>query len=183
MSFRQSSDTAPLHEVPYKQGDSVWLEQIFGLQNHGSAVQELGSVRIRPNRVIAWPNVLQFRVHGFELKNPAASPGTGTFKVLKFMLVDPNIRITSTANVPPQRMDWCEQEIPPYSDEVGIENDCEAPNGLHLNTQNPQSVKNRIGRCPCTQAEARDFLRQARDDRVLFTHYQNAVFHEHHVDL
>ena len=45
----------------------------------------------------------QHRVSGFKLADPT-KPGYRRF--LALWLVDPNLRIISTANVPPQRQDW-----------------------------------------------------------------------------
>ena len=45
----------------------------------------------------------QHRVSGFKLDDPT-KPGHRRF--LAVWLVDPNLRIISTANVPPQRQDW-----------------------------------------------------------------------------
>jgi len=52
------------------------------------------------DRCIVFPNFYQHRVAPFQLKNPNE---IGQRKILIFFLVDPSIRILSTANVPPQQ--------------------------------------------------------------------------------
>lgn len=53
--------------------------------------------------MLAFPNVLQHRVSPFQLTD-ASKPGHR--KILALFLVDPYIKIPSTANVPPQQADW-----------------------------------------------------------------------------
>lgn len=55
-----------------------------------------------------FPNVLQHRVSPFKL---ADTSKPGHCKLLALFLVDPDIRIPSTANVPPQQLDWWAQSI------------------------------------------------------------------------
>lgn len=72
-------------------------------QNNGACVQNYGTVDTRPGRLLAFPNVLQHRVSGFKLADPT-KPGHRRFIAL--WLVDPHVRILSTANVPPQQRQW-----------------------------------------------------------------------------
>lgn len=86
------------------------LEEIFGvcpLANQDPAIQNLGTLRCKPGRVLAFPNTLQHRVEPFRLID-ATRAGHRRFLVL--WLVDPNYRIVSTANVPPQQHDWWAEE-------------------------------------------------------------------------
>lgn len=55
-----------------------------------------------------FPNVLQHRVSPFKL---ADTSKPGHRKLLALFLVDPDIRIPSTADVPPQQLDWWAQSI------------------------------------------------------------------------
>ncbi|EAW23420.1 DUF4246 domain-containing protein [Aspergillus fischeri NRRL 181] len=87
--------------------DIPYLEKLFGVQNEKPAFQELGSVSIRQGGLIAFPNCLRHRLESFELVDKAR-PGRCRF--LTLWLVDPSYRICSTRNVPPQRLDWWEQE-------------------------------------------------------------------------
>ena len=70
---------------------------------NNTLLQVLGKVLTRENRLLAFPNVLQHRVSPFQLADPLKP---GHRKVLALFLVDPHIKIPSTANVPPQQMDW-----------------------------------------------------------------------------
>jgi hypothetical protein len=62
----------------------------------------------RQDRLIAFPNVLQHCVQPFALEDPTKP---GHRKILAMFLVDPHIRILSTANVPPQRRDWWAEKV------------------------------------------------------------------------
>lgn len=59
-------------------------------------------------RLLTFPNILQHRVSPFKLDDPTKP---GHRKILALFLVDPNIRVISTANVPPQRLDWWTETI------------------------------------------------------------------------
>lgn len=71
-------------------------------------VQVLGQILTREDRLLVFPNVLQHRVSPFKLAE-ASRPGHR--KLLALFLVDPNKKIPSTANIPPQRVDWWAQCI------------------------------------------------------------------------
>lgn len=71
-------------------------------------MQVIGQIKTSENRLLVFPNVLQHRVEPFQLAD-ATQPGHR--KVLALFLVDPNIRIPSTANIPPQQLDWWAKEI------------------------------------------------------------------------
>lgn len=58
--------------------------------------------------MIAFPNVLQHCVQPFKLKDETKP---GHRKILAMFLVDPHIRVISTANVPPQQRDWWAMEV------------------------------------------------------------------------
>ncbi|CAJ2504217.1 Uu.00g116110.m01.CDS01 [Anthostomella pinea] len=84
-----------------------WMQQVYGTNlgcgAMGTCLQNYGSVETREGRLIAFPNVFQHRVSSFRLQD-ATKPGHRRFIVL--WLVDPNLRVISTANVPPQQLDW-----------------------------------------------------------------------------
>ena len=63
-------------------------------------------------RLLAFPNVVQHWVSSFQLADPAKP---GHQKILALFLVDPYVRILSTANVPPQQKSWWAENI--YNDE------------------------------------------------------------------
>ncbi|TFK72603.1 hypothetical protein BDN72DRAFT_762932 [Pluteus cervinus] len=107
LGFRQLSD-ATADDLEYEQNDHDWIGPIFGCEQDGSVLQDLGGVETREGRVITFPNILQHQVQPFKLTD-ASRPGHR--KILALFLVDPNIRVISTANVPCQRRDWWEQSI------------------------------------------------------------------------
>ncbi|PRP79943.1 hypothetical protein PROFUN_05919 [Planoprotostelium fungivorum] len=83
--------------------------QIFGLGVWNSSLNEtLGSVETKEGRCIVFPNINQHMVSPFRLAD-ATRPGSR--KILVFFLVDPDMRITSTARVPPQQHDWLWDEL------------------------------------------------------------------------
>jgi len=80
-----------------------WLEWVFGCKNEDKAVQVIGSVKTEEGRMVSFPNVLQHHVDGFRLLDPSQP---GHRKIVALFLVDPRLKIISTANVPCQRKDW-----------------------------------------------------------------------------
>lgn len=81
---------------------------MFGCENEGPSVQEIGSVVAKQGRLLTFPNILQHRVEPFELAD-ATQPGHR--KILALFLVDPNIQVISTANVPCQQRHWWSENI------------------------------------------------------------------------
>ena len=76
---------------------------MFGCENEGPTVQEIGSVETREGRLLTFPNVLQHRVGPFKLADPTKP---GHRKIVALFLVDPNIKVISTAHVPCQQQEW-----------------------------------------------------------------------------
>lgn len=70
-------------------------------------VQELGRVALPQGRLVTFPNVLESRRGPFELLDPTKP---GHHRCVTLMLVDPNYRVCSTRNVPPQPHDWIPSE-------------------------------------------------------------------------
>ncbi|KAF9469550.1 hypothetical protein BDZ94DRAFT_1180725 [Collybia nuda] len=103
LAFRQQSDASDAEEVPYPQSQHDWLQVVFGCENEEPAVQDVGVINTKEGRLLTWPNILQHKVQPFHL---ADHTKPGHRKILALFLVDPNIRIISTANVPCQRKDW-----------------------------------------------------------------------------
>lgn len=92
-------------EMSYAQDDHEPLCQVYGVDSlrDEPAIQEIGSIATPHGRLLAFPNTLQHKVEPFELADPT-KPGHRRFLVL--WLVDPNYRILSTGNVPPQQHGW-----------------------------------------------------------------------------
>ncbi|KAJ9639436.1 hypothetical protein H2199_006469 [Coniosporium tulheliwenetii] len=107
LEFRQRTDAEDMMMKP-EQNDYVGIERLYNVQHEDPAVQTLGRVETRQGRLLSFPNVLQHRVAPFRLADPTKP---GHRKILALFLVDPHIRIISTANVPPQRQDWWAQEL------------------------------------------------------------------------
>ncbi|KAM7217952.1 Protein of unknown function (DUF4246) domain containing protein [Rhypophila decipiens] len=115
LSFRQ-----PTHwkqpELEERMGQDVrienpsryeYYERIFGVsldpEIFTECVQNYGSVETKPGRLLVFPNTFDHRVSGCTLKDKT-KPGYRRFIAL--WLVNPEMRIISTANVPPQQLDW-----------------------------------------------------------------------------
>ncbi|KAH9896247.1 hypothetical protein F4778DRAFT_783527 [Xylariomycetidae sp. FL2044] len=116
LSFRmQTSSYQDDLQDSVGQDEYGYLERVFGTAlgpSSGatdSCIQNFGSVETREGRLICFPNVrkdpvnFHHRVSPIRLVDPT-KPGHRRFIAL--WLVDPNQRIVSTANVPPQQLDW-----------------------------------------------------------------------------
>lgn len=68
----------------------------------GRQMQRLGSVRA-DGRALFFPNTVESRLPPFKLADPEKP---GHMKMLTLLLVDPEIPIISTLNVPPQQRHW-----------------------------------------------------------------------------
>ncbi|KAF8451885.1 hypothetical protein BDZ91DRAFT_853286 [Kalaharituber pfeilii] len=115
LSFRQHSNRDQASDVYYEQNDNAWLSEIFGCSNFESTVQEVGDITTTPGRLVTFPNILQHRVKPFRLADPTKP---GHRKILALFLVDPNIRIISTANVPPQQQHWWGEQVIALADNL-----------------------------------------------------------------
>ncbi|KAK3074200.1 hypothetical protein LTR53_003543 [Teratosphaeriaceae sp. CCFEE 6253] len=91
LEFRQYVETEDI-SVRQAQDEYEAAEQMFGNKNEEAAIQNLG----------------RHRVGQFGLRDPRRP---GHRKILAMFLVDPHIKILSTANVPPQRRDWWAAEV------------------------------------------------------------------------
>jgi len=76
---------------------------VFGCENEGPTVQEIGNVETREGRLLTFLNVLQHCVGSFKLADPTKP---GHRKIVALFLVDPNIKVISTAHVPCQQQEW-----------------------------------------------------------------------------
>ncbi|NUP48807.1 MAG: DUF4246 domain-containing protein [Catenulispora sp.] len=95
LSFR-----AAVEEPHAEHNDFEGMRDVYGLEQWQNLNQVLGSAETRAGRALAFPNILQHRVDPFGLADPTRP---GHRKILAFFLVDPSVRITSTADVPPQQ--------------------------------------------------------------------------------
>ncbi|EAU86432.1 hypothetical protein CC1G_05426 [Coprinopsis cinerea okayama7 len=108
LSFRQLSDTEAASQVCYPQNNHEWLTDIFGVYHDEGSVQRVGGVVTSEGRLLTFPNILQHKVEPFSL---ADRTKPGHRKILALFLVDPHIRVISTAHVPAQRIDWWRAEL------------------------------------------------------------------------
>ncbi|KEQ94462.1 hypothetical protein AUEXF2481DRAFT_66596 [Aureobasidium subglaciale EXF-2481] len=109
LKFRHNGSDESWFDMEYEQFDYAHLETITGFQNEfDPLIQNLGSVMCDQGRLLAFPNVLQHNVGSFKLEDETKP---GERKILALFLVNPHVRVLSTAKVPPQRKDWWEKEI------------------------------------------------------------------------
>ena len=80
----------------------------YDLVDGEPAIQAAGNVLMREGRLVTYHNGLYSRMNAVRL---ADSSKRGSRKYIMLYLVDPNVRIISTANVPPQRKDWWKEEL------------------------------------------------------------------------
>ncbi|KAF8844117.1 hypothetical protein BDN67DRAFT_1059389 [Paxillus ammoniavirescens] len=101
--------TAVKSPQPFVPDDREAMLQLWGLAEHDPCHQHLGSVPIRENLCVAFPNIYQHRHSGFSLSDPSRP---GHQRVVGIFLVDPDIQpIPSTARVPPQQKSWVRRGI------------------------------------------------------------------------
>lgn len=62
----------------------------------------------KEGRIVTFPNLFQHKVQPFKLEDVTKH---GHRKILALFLVDPHIRIISSANVPAQQRDWWAEEV------------------------------------------------------------------------
>ncbi|KAF2744937.1 hypothetical protein M011DRAFT_153165 [Sporormia fimetaria CBS 119925] len=107
LCFRMQTSDFLNSEFELSDGGYGWLQQVYGTglgEGCGHpCLQNYGSVEMRKGRLLAFPNVFHNRLSPFSLQD-RTKPGHCRFIAL--YLVDPTIRIISTANVPPQQQSW-----------------------------------------------------------------------------
>lgn len=160
MQFRHIAETDSLAEVSHEPNDSVWLKQVYGLEVGDPPTQISGSIKSKTGRVIMYPSTVQHRLTSFQLADPTKK---GSALSMIMFLVDPNIRIISTANVPPQRLDWTfdENEFGDLSkslDKLALE------------------FEDRRDDLPLSMSEAKKINAEFMGELVEFTKYQHVAF-------
>lgn len=161
VDFRNMVETGTLSEVEHEPNDFIWLQQVYGLENGEPAIQPTGSIKCRVGRTIMSPSTVQHRFTRFELKDKS-KPGCARFLV--FYLIDPNIRIISTANIPPQRLDWTLEAQDEKEDLTT------AMSRLALDN------RDRKGSAPMSLNEALQYRKEALNEMVEFTRYQHVAY-------
>jgi hypothetical protein len=117
LAFRENVQADVVEELPYEQSRYDHLEKLFDIKYSGAAIQHLGHVRTSQGRLLTFPNVLHHRVEPFSLAD-ATRPGHR--KILALFLVDPYLRILSTANIPPQQKEWWAESVQASSIKAGL---------------------------------------------------------------
>ncbi|KIO15428.1 hypothetical protein M407DRAFT_34999, partial [Tulasnella calospora MUT 4182] len=92
----------------YEQSDSEGISLVWGLESDEPSNQEVGAVKTSANRCIAFPNIYQHQVSSFKLADPTKP---GHRKIVALFLVDPEDRIPSTSDIPPQQSHWTREAI------------------------------------------------------------------------
>lgn len=108
LAFRQQVSEDDLDWLDYPQNVHGWLTDLFGCEQDGPTVQNVGTVLCKEGRLLTFPNILQHQVQPFKLEDPTKP---GHRKILALFLVDPRIKVISTANVPPQQRDWWSDKL------------------------------------------------------------------------
>ena len=91
----------------YRQFDHTGVQLMYNLVTEGTLLQPSGSPCVtKQGRILAWPNTKQHCVQPVQLVD-STKPGKRT--ICCFFLVDPTVRIRSTATVPPQQEAWVVQ--------------------------------------------------------------------------
>lgn len=160
MEFRNIVESDTLGEIEHDPSDFIWLQQVFGLENGEPAIQYPGSICAKVGRVIMYPSTIQHKFTRFELKDKT-KPGYA--RTVVFYLVDPNIRIISTANIPPQRVDWTKELSPGEGVKEGLQ---------RLSLENMKSK----GDMPMSLEEALEARVKLLQEMDEFTRYQHVAF-------
>lgn len=128
------------------------FEPDAGDLSHNQITQNLGGVTCREGRLLTFPNTLQHRVSPFSLADPSRP---GHRKILAFFLIDPSRRIISTANVPPQRGDWCNEWTDAMQKSLGQRLPCELQN----------MIMKDVDFAPMTMDEAKEYRLELMEER------------------
>lgn len=108
LDFRTIANSEGLSvELEYGQSDELNIRRAFAI-DVDDVNQDIGSVLTREGRALFFPNLFQHHVSPFKLADPTKP---GHRKILALFLVDPEIPIISTANVPPQQRSWWERQV------------------------------------------------------------------------
>jgi hypothetical protein len=107
LAFRHELDEVELISIP-EQNEHDSLEAFLGVEYNGKALQRIGQVLTKQNRLLVFPNSLHHQVQPLRLLDETKP---GHRKILAMFLVDPHRPILSTAHVPPQREDWLNEEL------------------------------------------------------------------------
>jgi len=97
-----------IEEPNYEQNDRNGVQLVYGLEDEGPLVMELGAIETKEGRAVVFPNLHQHQVQPFGLLEEAER---GLRKILVFFFCDPTVPIISTSRVPPQQKSWLLQPL------------------------------------------------------------------------
>ncbi|KIO22374.1 hypothetical protein M407DRAFT_28093 [Tulasnella calospora MUT 4182] len=122
--------------------------------------QVVGAVKTIPKRCIAFPNIYQHQVSPFALVDPTKP---GHRKIMALFLVDPEHRIPSTSDIPPQQEHWAQAAMATS----------EASSAFHLL---PAEIRQMVAGSTegfMSEAEAKDYRVKLMDERTAFVGVQD----------
>jgi len=158
----------------YEQFDVEWLEWIFGCKNDDKSVQSIGSVKTEEGRMLAFPNVLQHHVDSFQLLDPTKP---GHRKIVALFLVDPRLKVISTANVPCQRKDWWWEDVMDRLARGGPSEDRAAKGLLSLPPELKSVIENEVpDDLPYGIGKAEDIRLELMSERGILDQEQGEAF-------
>ncbi|EAW08459.1 DUF4246 domain-containing protein [Aspergillus clavatus NRRL 1] len=170
LEFRQISEIASLLDVEHEHNDHAWLKQVYDLEVGEPSVQVIGKIRSTLGRAVTYPSTLQHRMNRFGLVDKTRP---GSAKAVIIFLIDPNVRIISTANIPPQRLDWTFDGVNPQE-----------LDGLnHMLDKLTREFRERKDSLPISMNEARRLHDEVYWERAEYTKYQQAAFCSNLVSL
>ena len=156
--------------LQYEQSDFNALETIYGFTNEEATIQELGSVVTSEGRLLTFSNVMQHRVEPFELEDKTRP---GHRELIALFLVDPHVRIISTAEVPPQQKNWWKDVVRTMaSGEEG-----ERGLGL-LPVELQEKVLDATNGFPISLEETKDVREELMQERTAFVEWQGTEFRD-----
>lgn len=173
LAFRQQSSWDDASEISYPQSVHGWLTEVFGCEQDGPAMQDVGAILCCEGRLITFPNILQHQVQPFKLLDPTKP---GHRKILALFLVDPGIRIISTANVPPQQKDWWSERI----------NNQMARSGKalgKLSNELKDKIVDDVDDFPISMEKAKELRLELMAERSVFVSAHEGVFQEQTFNL
>ncbi|KAG8939526.1 hypothetical protein FRC04_006251 [Tulasnella sp. 424] len=142
----------------YEQSDSRGIRLTWGLEYGGPSNQVVGAVKTSVNRCIAFPNIYQHQVSSFKLVDPTKP---GHRKIVALFLVDPENRIPSTTDIPPQQTHWTREAI--HEAFVKDNHRMKVPLPVELVDMVADRVDNVM-----TLAEAKAYREELMDERTAF---------------
>lgn len=111
LAFRQQVS----EPTNYSQNDRNGVEKVYGLVDEESCIQQLGSLKTEEGTILVFPNTYQHRVREFKLQDKTKN---GVRKILVFFLVNPEKRILSTNEIPPQYDLYSMKQAKKYREEL-----------------------------------------------------------------